>query len=147
MPLWIFFRDGVPDGLLTENSFPVLHRGDFPVTAAQVESDPASIQVPSERRRGFFGGRHTGGMHDFEAPFVNPSPHDLGVKFPGGRLFVMLCQAAVQFFWSVEMNPVPAPGPEQKLGEPLQVMEIAGRSWMFRWKNRDVPAEDRPVRL
>src|SRR6185436_20420801 len=112
MPLWIFFRDRIPDDLLTENGFSVLHRSDFPIAAAQVESDAASIQVSSERRGGFFSSGQIRRMHDFEAPFVDPSPHDLCVEFSRGRLLVMIRQSTVQFLWSVEMNAITTPRPK-----------------------------------
>ena len=123
-------------------------RRDLAVAAAEIEADPAAIQVAAERpgdrafRRQFARG------DDLDADDRKPAlPTKSASNRPGGCRDIVRRERGGQFRRSVDVNPPAAPRPEQKLDEPFDVRVVRRGMRMRGRQYRRFEMEDRAIGL
>src|SRR5215831_6248328 len=97
MPLRVLFGNWVPNDFFAEDAFAVHDGSHFAVTAAEVKTDAATIEMTAERGGRFFGWRNIFRTDDSEGLFVNAASHDLSVEAAGESALVMLHQFVMNF--------------------------------------------------
>ena len=116
----------LPHDFFAEDGFSINHRGDFSIRSAEVESDPAAVEVTAERFCGFFFCRNLCGCagDDGEGALVDVLSHELVVECAGACGGVTLCEVFGDAFGPADIYAPAAALPEQEFQEAFGVFEI-----------------------
>ncbi len=136
--LRVGLRIRIPNDFLAENHFSINDGGRLAIAAAQIEANPATVQVTAQRRGGGAGGRNVPSDNDFEGPLVNPVAHDIGVEFARCVFLEMPAQGLANRVRAIPINTVTAPAPQQKFYNALDVSEISRRAGIMFVKNENL---------
>src|SRR5277367_2701435 len=114
----------VPDRFFTEDNLAIHNRGDFSITATQVETDSATLKMTAKRCAVRAFRRQAACQHHFKWMFVNAQADNIRIKAPRSRFPVVFPQSITQPRGSVKINPPAATRPKQKLQQPLKKDKI-----------------------
>ena len=137
----------IPHRFVTEDHASIDHRGRLAVAAAEIESDPAAVQVaaewPGDRafRRQFACG------DDLDRMIENPPADEVGIKPARGCRDIVRRERGGKFRRSVDVNPPSAPGPEEKLHQSFDVRVVRRGMRMRGGQYRRFEMEDRAIGL
>ena len=126
---------GVPDDFLAELHFAVDDCRRFSVAAAEVESDPATVEVAADRPGlGVFRRQFSAANHLDRLPVV-PNTDHVVVKFAERICPVMFLKPGHEALGTAQVDFPAATLPEQKLHDTLDMPEVV-------FRKRVIPRED-----
>ena len=116
----------VPDDLLAVDGFPVFDRRAFAVGAAEVEADPAAVEVAAEFDADLpgGGGRLERAVLDRELPVVDPPAHHVVIEGAFAAGGVGAPERVTDPGAAADGEFPAAPRPEQEFDDPLDVAEV-----------------------
>src|SRR4051812_14251724 len=114
----------IPNNFLAEDNFAIDDRCSFPITAAQIKTNPATVQVPTKWRGGSAGGGNIFRDDNFESSLVNAVAHYVRVKLRSRSFLKMLLQFFTKHFRPIEIDAKSAPSPEQKFNDAFDIKKI-----------------------
>ena len=129
MPLWVGLGTRVPFDLLAEQDFAVHERRDLAIAGAQVEADPAAVEMPAKRSHGGFplGQFVAFHAHDLEGMAVDFVAHNVGVEAAGRRVAIVRLEPVHEALRPGDVNAPRAARPEQEFDEAFDVDGIGGQ--------------------
>src|SRR5262249_15850382 len=124
MILRIALYRGTPCHFLAEHYFAVHHRRALAIASAQVKPDAATLHIPPSRPRRLasLGRRPVGPRSKAHPAPINPPSNEIEIKSarPPGR--IAPAEIASDPRIARDGPPVPAPLPQQKLEQPLDIL-------------------------
>jgi hypothetical protein len=116
---------GIPFRLVAEHDAAVDDGGGLAIAAAEVEADPAPVQMPPQRLGDRPLRRQIARTHDLERAIEHPLADQVRVESTSGGVAVVRGQLGGGHRRPVDVDAPAAARPEKELDEPLEVGGVA----------------------
>src|SRR5436190_14876049 len=115
---------GIPNRYLAEHDLAIDQGCDLAVTAAEVESNPAAFEMPSQRRGALPFRRQVLRVDNLEWMVEHFLGDDVRIESSGRRIPIILGQLLRENFRPIKMDSETAARPKQKFHSPLDAKEV-----------------------
>ncbi len=138
----VFFIIRIPCGFLAENDLAIHHRSHLAVAPSEIEANATTIEMPPQLAGGILLGSQVLGQEDFKGSSVDGG-HEIGIESPCDSVLEMGTQGLAKLQWTIEVNTMTSPRPQEKLQQALRKAKVQFGPRMLRRKDFGLMAEDR----
>src|SRR5579871_1343320 len=148
MVLRIGLPAGIPGYFLAEDHFAIDQRRALSIAGAQIEADPAAVQVPSQRCHGFSLTRQAVKLYMFDdhGPPVYALAHELEIERAAARLRIDTTQVCRDTRIAANRDAIAALLPQQEFQQPFGVPLVPSGILAFMRQHRRPKYRRRAVR-